>query len=46
MDAEARRQSLLDADVVLLEENESLAPGSHHGELLMLEVAALAGNSP
>jgi hypothetical protein len=43
MDADARRQSLLHADVIVLEENEALAPGSKHGEQMMQEVAALAG---
>ena len=46
VDADARRKSLLDADIVLLEENESLAPGSRHGEQMMQQVAALAGKSP
>jgi hypothetical protein len=43
MDAAARRKSLLDADVVLFEENEAAGPGSKHGEKMMEEVAKLAG---
>ena len=43
MDADARRQSLLNADVIVLEENEAVAPASKHGEQMMQEVAALAG---
>ena len=35
IDAQARRQSLLDADVVILEENEASGPHSGHGELMM-----------
>ena len=46
MDEDARRQSLLDADVVLFEENEAAGPDSRHGELMMQAVAALAGGQP
>ena len=42
MDADARRQSLLHADVIVLEENEAVAPASEHGERMMQEVATLA----
>jgi hypothetical protein len=41
IDAQARRQSLLDADVVILEENEASGPHSGHGELMMREMATL-----
>jgi alginate O-acetyltransferase complex protein AlgJ len=43
MDADARRLSLLDADVVLFEENEAVAPDSDHGKQMMQAVATLAG---
>ena len=43
MDADARRLSLLDADVILFEENEAVAPDSNHGEQMMQAVATLAG---
>ena len=46
MDEDARRQSLLDADVVAIEENEAAGPDSRHGELMMQAVAALAGGPP
>ena len=45
MDADAHRRSLLDADVILFEENEAWGPGSKHGELLMQAVATLAGGA-
>ena len=45
LDADARRESLLDADVVFLEENDAAAPNSMQGELMMREVARLAGDS-
>jgi alginate O-acetyltransferase complex protein AlgJ len=41
IDAQARRRSLLDADVVILEENESLGPQSSHGKLMMGEMLTL-----
>ena len=41
IDAQARRRSLLDADVVILEENEASGPQSRHGELMVQEVDAL-----
>ncbi|HET7879414.1 MAG TPA: hypothetical protein VFL55_00910 [Acetobacteraceae bacterium] len=40
IDAEARRRSLVEADVVLLEENESIAPDSAHATKMMDEVRA------
>ncbi len=43
VDADARRASLLDADVIFLEENDATAPNSMQGELMMREVARLAG---
>ena len=42
VDPAARRRSLLDADVILFEENEQMGPGSTHGTELMKEVAGLA----
>jgi hypothetical protein len=46
MEPEQRIQSLLDADVVFLEENEALAPNSQHGRLMVQEIATIsAGNS-
>ena len=42
LDAAARRQSLLTADVVIFEENEFAVAQSFHGESFMREVAALA----
>ena len=41
VDAQARRRSLLDAQAIIFEENDSMAPGSQHGELMMQEVAVL-----
>ena len=41
VDAQARRRSLLDAQAIIFEENDSVAPGSQHGELMMQEVAVL-----
>ena len=41
IDAQARRQSLLDADLVILEENEASGPQSGHGEQMMREIATL-----
>jgi alginate O-acetyltransferase complex protein AlgJ len=41
IDAQARRRSLLDADVVILEENEAAGPQSRHGKLMMGEIATL-----
>ena len=41
IDAERRRRSLLDADVVLFEENEASIPGSAHGEAMMKAFATL-----
>ena len=45
LDADARRASLLDADVILLEENDAGAPNSMQGELMMHEVARLTSGS-
>ena len=45
MDAAARRQSLLEADVVFFEENEQAGPRSTHGEKMMAEVEKLAGGA-
>ncbi len=42
MDADARRQSLLSANVIFFEENEQVAPVSKHGEKMIQEVARLA----
>ena len=42
MNADARRKSLLDADVIFLEENEEVEPASKHGEQMVQEVARLA----
>jgi hypothetical protein len=44
LDADARLVSLLDADMVFLEENESLGPGSLHGRSMMQEIEAMSGN--
>jgi alginate O-acetyltransferase complex protein AlgJ len=41
IDPQARRRSLLDADVVILEENEASGPQSAHGKLMMREMAKL-----
>ncbi len=41
IEAQARRRSLLDADVVILEENEASGVPSSHGELMMQEMATL-----
>ena len=45
VDAEARRQSLLDAQVIVFEENDGSLPGSYHGYLMMQEVAALTSTA-
>jgi alginate O-acetyltransferase complex protein AlgJ len=41
IDPQARRESLLDADVVILEENEASGPQSNPGKLMMGEIATL-----
>ena len=41
MDAKVRRQSLLDADVIIFEENEAALPDSRHGDYLMKEMQAI-----
>lgn len=41
MDADVRRKSLLDADVVLFEENESALPDSKQGSLFLDELARI-----
>ncbi len=46
IDAEARRRSLVEADVVILEENESIAPGSKHATMMMDDLQTLAGRTP
>jgi len=41
IDAEARRRSLLDADLVMLEENEAAGPVSGHGKEMMEAISKL-----
>jgi hypothetical protein len=41
MDAKVRRQSLLDADVIVFEENEAALPETGHGRHLMDEMKAI-----
>ncbi len=45
LDTDQRRQSLLDSDMIFFEENESLAPGSQHGRLMMQEIEAISAGS-
>jgi alginate O-acetyltransferase complex protein AlgJ len=45
MDADVRRKSLLDADVVFFEENEAALPDSRHGQALMDELKAIRAGS-
>lgn len=45
VDPAVLRRSLLDAQVILFEENDSVAPGSSHGQLMMQEVSALASTA-
>jgi alginate O-acetyltransferase complex protein AlgJ len=42
MDAGARRQALLEADVIFFEENEEVGPQSVHGEKMLAEMEKLA----
>jgi hypothetical protein len=45
MDEDVRRRSLLDADVVFMEENEAAIPESRHGQRLMDELKAIRAGS-